>query len=91
MIEPSPELRAWIFSRTALDTETQAARLVSYLTRHPRFAPDRFGTHEPLKRLSPDRIGRAVELIVNRAGQELHPDRVLSMVFFERRRSPSCS
>jgi hypothetical protein len=41
--------------------------------------------------LTPDRVEQAVSLLVNRTGQELDPERVLSDVHFERTRWPRCS
>lgn len=91
MIEPTHELQLWIYSRTAFDTRERAGKLVDYLMTHPRFAPDHFGEHVPLRRLTPENLDQAVSLLVNPARQELNSDRSWSMVFFKRTRRPRCS
>jgi|GEM_PF-1755498 len=91
MIEPSPEFRTWIYTRTTFDTEDRARALVNYLLASPRFAPDHFGAYEPLRRLTPDRVEQTISLIVSRAKQERDPGRVLSITLFERSRHPRCN
>ena len=91
MIQILPELALDIYSRVAFDTEERAREMINYLLAHPRFAPDRAGEYEPLRRLTPERIEEAVASLVNRAGQERKPDRVFSDYIFARKRRPSCS
>ena len=91
MIQIFPELVVTIYSRVAFDTEERAKEMVNYLLAHPRFAPDRAGEYEPLRRLTPARFEQAVASLVNRAGQERNPERVFSDHIFARKRRPSCS
>lgn len=89
MIRPSPEFKTWIYGRSTFETEERAAELVDYLLASS-FAPNRFGSHEPLRRLMPEGVGQAISLIVSRAEQEFDPDRVVSMTLFERTDCPQC-
>jgi len=89
--EPSPQFNLDIYSRATFDTEERAREVVNYLLAQPRFTPNRFGEYEPLRRLTSDQVEQAVSLLVNRAGQELDPERVHSMVHFRRTRHPECS
>jgi len=91
MILESFGLTLTLYSRVAFDTENRAREMVDYLLKHPRFAPDRGGAFEPLRRLNAERIEQAVFSLVNRAGQEEDPERVMSGYSFERRRDPACS
>jgi len=78
-------------SRATFDSEERARELVNYLLVHPHFAPNYFGQHEPLRRLTPKRLDEVVDIVINRVGQELDPERVISTVFFARTQSPRCS
>lgn len=91
MAKPSLEFRTSIYTRATFDTEDRARALVNYLLASPRFAPDRFGAYEPLRRLTPDRVEKAISLIVSRAEQERDPDRVQSLTLFECSRRPRCN
>lgn len=89
--EPMPQFNLDTYSRATFDTEERAREVVNYLLAYPRFTPNRFGECEPFRRLTPEWVEQVVSLIVNRAGQELDPERVHSMVHFERTRHPECS
>ena len=91
MIQILPELDVTIYSRVSFATEERARDMVDYLLAHPRFAPDRAGEYEPLRRLTPERVEEAVASLVNRAGQERNPERVFSDHIFARKRRLSCS
>lgn len=89
--EPSPEFNVDIYSRAAFDTEERAKEVVNHLLSCLRFAPNRFGQYDPLRRLTLERVEQVVLLIMNRTGQERDPERVFSNVHFERTRYPKCS
>jgi len=91
VLTPSADLTVLIYTRATFDTEERARAIVDYLLRFSRLAPDRFGECEPYRRLTAETIDKAVSLIVNRVGQELDPERVLSDVHFKRLRFPKCS
>jgi hypothetical protein len=90
-MEPLPIFKAWIYSREPIDTEEKAKTLVDYLLSNARFSPDRFGEAEPFRRITSEKEQKAASLIANRPGQEIDPERVFSMVMFERRKKPFCS
>lgn len=90
MLQILPEQGLTIYSRVAFDTEVRAREMVNYLLAHPRFAPDRAGSYEPLRNLTSERVDHAVASLVNRAQQERSPDRVSASHIFERKRKPAC-
>jgi len=91
VVKPSDKLSVRMYSRVQFDSEEHARKLVDYLSRHARFGPDVFGSHEPFRKLTFERVEQAISLIVNRASQQLDPERVFSITFFQRTRVPRCS
>ncbi len=91
MIEPSPELRTWIFSRKAFDTRDKAEELMDYIMGSDLFRPNQYGQYEPLKPLTEEKLDEAIEMIVNEEGQRANRRAVSSSIFLERTVRPRCS
>lgn len=79
-------LKSEFYTRKKFNTPTLAKTLIEMLLSHQDFAPNAYGSYEPLRKFALADIHRASEILANEAGQKLKPNRIYSSLIFQRRK-----
>lgn len=83
------EIKALIYGRAAYHTVDSARRILTQMLTGGPFTPQYWGALPPVRNpFDEEHLDDAVRLLINRAKQELSPDKPSGDIFLERRKNP---